>query len=238
MSKHILQWNQFQKQRLISNSTQYATSLDEIFEELIDSGIPADTMIRPTSVPTTFPMSPTAAFTSLPSPHVNRAFTPNSGRTFTPNTGQYRQHSQKKYQPRNKTYHTKFAGCPGCQADPESQSNIIDQIIHHDKSTFICLNNSNIKDKPTREAVKQENAKNPPQHGTPKDELEYSRKSPQLAVMPSPSINSISINQYPQIKYYNVHDPPHPTDKTKEDEEDNEEQSVTNNDNDDSNYED
>eukprot|EP00957_Ditylum_brightwellii_P033263 2520496-Ditylum_brightwellii.AAC.1 len=43
--------------------------LDEIFEELIDSGIPADTMIRPTSVPITFPASTTAASTSLPSPH-------------------------------------------------------------------------------------------------------------------------------------------------------------------------
>eukprot|EP00957_Ditylum_brightwellii_P063362 4809629-Ditylum_brightwellii.AAC.1 len=35
-------------------------------------------------------MSPTAAYTSLPSPYVNKAFTPNSGRAFTPtqvNTG-------------------------------------------------------------------------------------------------------------------------------------------------------
>ena len=100
------------------------------------------------------------------------------------------------------------------------------------------MNNSNIRDKPTCEAVKQDNAKNPPQHGTPKKELEYTRTSPQLAVLPSPSINSISINQDPQIKYYNVHDPPHPKNKTKEDDEDNEEKSVTNNDNDDSNYED
>ena len=152
--------------------------------------------------------------------------------------GHSRQYLWRKFQPRNKTYATKFAGCPWCQADPESQLNIIDQIIHHDKSTCICLNNFNIRDKPTHEAVKQENAKNPPQHGTPKDELEYTRKSPQLAVLPSPSINSISINQDPQIKYYNVHDPPHPTDNTEEDEEGNEEQSVTNNDNDDSNYED
>eukprot|EP00957_Ditylum_brightwellii_P050459 3826558-Ditylum_brightwellii.AAC.1 len=57
------------KQCLISNSKCYAASLDEIFEELIDSGIPADTMIRPTSIPTTFPVSTTAASTSLPSPH-------------------------------------------------------------------------------------------------------------------------------------------------------------------------
>eukprot|EP00957_Ditylum_brightwellii_P015280 1151107-Ditylum_brightwellii.AAC.1 len=79
MSKHILQWNQFQKQHIISNSQQYATSLDEIFEELIDYGIPADTMIRPTYVPTTIPTSTTAASTRLPSHHANRAFTPNSG---------------------------------------------------------------------------------------------------------------------------------------------------------------
>ena len=100
------------------------------------------------------------------------------------------------------------------------------------------MNNFNIRDKPTLDGVKQDNAKNPPQHGTPKKELEYARTSPQLAVLPSPSINSISINTDPQIKYYNVHDPPHHTDNTEEDEEDNEEQSVTNNDNDDSNYED
>eukprot|EP00957_Ditylum_brightwellii_P190518 14501785-Ditylum_brightwellii.AAC.1 len=58
MSKHILQWNQFQKQ---------------IFEELIDSGIPADTMIRSTYVPATFPASTTAASTSLPSAQVSMA---------------------------------------------------------------------------------------------------------------------------------------------------------------------
>eukprot|EP00957_Ditylum_brightwellii_P049135 3728122-Ditylum_brightwellii.AAC.1 len=45
MNKHILQWNKFQKQCLISNSQCYATSLDEIFEELIYSGIAADTML-------------------------------------------------------------------------------------------------------------------------------------------------------------------------------------------------
>eukprot|EP00957_Ditylum_brightwellii_P052335 3969316-Ditylum_brightwellii.AAC.1 len=136
-------------------------NLDEIFEELIDSGIPADTMTRPTSVPNTFPTSPTPAFPSLPSPHVNKAFTPSSGRAFTPNSG--------------------------CQADAESQLHIIDQVLHHDKSTYLLLNNSNIRDKPTREAVKQENAKNPSQYGKPKDELEYNRKPPHLAVLPSPS---------------------------------------------------
>eukprot|EP00957_Ditylum_brightwellii_P039311 2973983-Ditylum_brightwellii.AAC.1 len=43
------------------------------------SGIPADTMLQPISVPTTFPASTTAASTSLPSVHVNRVFTPKSG---------------------------------------------------------------------------------------------------------------------------------------------------------------
>eukprot|EP00957_Ditylum_brightwellii_P101494 7734312-Ditylum_brightwellii.AAC.1 len=85
MSKHILQWNQFQKQRLISNSQRYAASLDKIIEKLIDSGIPADTMLRPTSVPTTRPLSTTTAYTSLPSVHVNKEFTPKSG--------QYMQHN-------------------------------------------------------------------------------------------------------------------------------------------------
>eukprot|EP00957_Ditylum_brightwellii_P121300 9250739-Ditylum_brightwellii.AAC.1 len=64
-------------------------------------------------------MSPTAASTSLPSPHGNKAFTPESGRAFTPDSGQYREHLQRQLQPRNKTYATKFAGCPGCQVDPE-----------------------------------------------------------------------------------------------------------------------
>ena len=207
MSKHILQWNQFQKQRLISNSKRYATSLNEIFEELIDSGIPADTMIRPTSVLTSFPTSPTAAFTSLPSPHINRAFTPNSGHSrqhsqaFTPNSGQYRhyskaftpnsghskqhsqtfnpnsghsrQHSQRKFQPKKKTFNTTFAGCPGCQADPESQLNNIDQVMHHDESTCPWLNSANIRDKSTREASNQYKAKNPPTHDKSKRASDY-----------------------------------------------------------------
>eukprot|EP00957_Ditylum_brightwellii_P145040 11046277-Ditylum_brightwellii.AAC.1 len=117
MSKHIVQWKQIQKQRLISNSQCYATSLDEIFEELVDSGIPADTMTRPASVLTTFPASTTAASTRLPRPHVNRVFTLNSG--------QSRQHKQRRFQPRKQTYTTKFAGCPGCQADSEIQFNIL-----------------------------------------------------------------------------------------------------------------
>eukprot|EP00957_Ditylum_brightwellii_P103088 7855944-Ditylum_brightwellii.AAC.1 len=69
-------------------------------------------------------MSPTAAFTSLPNPHINKAVTPNSSHSW--------QHSQRKYQPRKKTYNTTFAGCPGCHADVESQLNVIDQIMHHD----------------------------------------------------------------------------------------------------------
>eukprot|EP00957_Ditylum_brightwellii_P198392 15118128-Ditylum_brightwellii.AAC.1 len=48
-------------------------------------------MSRPTSVPTMFPASTTAASTCIPGPHVNRAFTPNSG--------QYRQHSQRNFNP-------------------------------------------------------------------------------------------------------------------------------------------
>eukprot|EP00957_Ditylum_brightwellii_P096862 7376650-Ditylum_brightwellii.AAC.1 len=112
------------------------------------------------------------------------------------------------------------------------------QILNHDESVCILLNNSNIRDKSVCEAVKQHNAKNPPQHGKPKRELEYERKSPHLAVIPSPNANSILINPDPQIKYYNVHVPPHPTDNTEEDEEDIEDQSVTDHDDDEEDYED
>eukprot|EP00957_Ditylum_brightwellii_P012439 939880-Ditylum_brightwellii.AAC.1 len=160
-------------------------------------------MLRPTFVPTTIPTSTTAASTRLPSVHINKAFTPNSG--------QYGQHNQRRFQPKRKTYTTKFAGCLGCQADPKSQLNIIDQVLYHDESTCLLLNNSNIRDNSVHEASKQNNAKNPPQDGKPKKELEYTRKSPHLTVMPSPNINSILI------------DPPYPTDNTEEDEEDNEE---------------
>eukprot|EP00957_Ditylum_brightwellii_P021959 1655851-Ditylum_brightwellii.AAC.1 len=83
--------------------------------------------------------------------------------------------------------------------------------MHHDESTCLLLNNANIRDKSVCKAVKQNNAKNPPQHGKPKKELDYTRKSSHLVVMPSPIINSILI------------DPPHLTDNTEEDEEDNEE---------------
>eukprot|EP00957_Ditylum_brightwellii_P201211 15324577-Ditylum_brightwellii.AAC.1 len=65
-SKHILEWHQFPKQCLISNSQCYATSLGEIYEELIDSGIPTDVMLQPISVPTTIPKSTMTASTSLP----------------------------------------------------------------------------------------------------------------------------------------------------------------------------
>eukprot|EP00957_Ditylum_brightwellii_P032684 2477669-Ditylum_brightwellii.AAC.1 len=46
------------------------------------------------------------------------------------------------------------------------------------------------------------------------------------------------MNPDPQIKYYNVCDPPHLTDNTKEGEEDNEEQSDKEHDDDESNYKD
>eukprot|EP00957_Ditylum_brightwellii_P048336 3668641-Ditylum_brightwellii.AAC.1 len=88
-----------------------------------------------------FPISTTAVSTSLPSPHVNRAFTPKSGHS--------RKRVQRKFQPRKKTYNTKFAGCPGCQADAENQLNITDQVLHHDESTYLLMHNANIKDKST-----------------------------------------------------------------------------------------
>eukprot|EP00957_Ditylum_brightwellii_P178073 13563975-Ditylum_brightwellii.AAC.1 len=112
------------------------------------------------------------------------------------------------------------------------------QVLHHDESTCICSNNSNIRDKSSHEAAKQRNAKNPPRHGKPKRELDYKGNSPHLAVMPSPNVNSILINLDPQIKYYNVHDPPHITNNTEEDEEENEDQSVTERDDDDLDYKD
>eukprot|EP00957_Ditylum_brightwellii_P104289 7943860-Ditylum_brightwellii.AAC.1 len=56
--------------------------------------------------------------------------------------------------------------------------------------------------------------------------------------MPSPNDISIFINPDPQIKYYNVHDPPHFTDIAEEDEEENEDQSVAERDDDDVDYED
>eukprot|EP00957_Ditylum_brightwellii_P134288 10238541-Ditylum_brightwellii.AAC.1 len=78
MSKHILQWNQFQ------NNASYPILNDmqlhwAIFEELIASNIPTDTMTQPTSVPITIPASTTAASTSLSHVHINRAFTPSTG---------------------------------------------------------------------------------------------------------------------------------------------------------------
>eukprot|EP00957_Ditylum_brightwellii_P021668 1633572-Ditylum_brightwellii.AAC.1 len=60
-----------------------------------------------------FPVPITTASTSLPNVRVNIAFTPISG--------QSKQHNQRKFQPRKKTYTTEFAGCQGCQADSESQ---------------------------------------------------------------------------------------------------------------------
>eukprot|EP00957_Ditylum_brightwellii_P002868 219951-Ditylum_brightwellii.AAC.1 len=110
--------------------------------------------------------------------------------------------------------------------------------MHHDESTCLLLNNANIRDKSSCEAVKQDNAKHPPQHGKPKRVLDYKRKSPHLTVMPSPNIKSILINHDPQMIHYNIHDLPHLTDNTDEDEEENEDQSVTDNDDDGSDYED
>eukprot|EP00957_Ditylum_brightwellii_P127055 9686017-Ditylum_brightwellii.AAC.1 len=103
-----------------------------------------------------FPASTTAVSTSLPSVHVNRVFTLNSGHS--------KQHKQRQFQPEKNTYNTGFAGCPGCQADAEGQPNILKQVLHHDENTCLLLNNANIRDKSTCEAVKQSNAKNLPQH--------------------------------------------------------------------------
>eukprot|EP00957_Ditylum_brightwellii_P130892 9985077-Ditylum_brightwellii.AAC.1 len=141
-------------------------------------------------------MSPTAAFTSLPSFHVNKAFKPNSG-------------------------------CSKCKADAESTVNLFKQLLHHDESTCMCSDNVTIRDKSVHEAAKQHNAKNPPQHSKRKEELDYKRKSPHLAVIHSPNANSVIINPNPKVIQYNIHDPPHLTNNTEEDEEDNEDQSVT-----------
>eukprot|EP00957_Ditylum_brightwellii_P031405 2381103-Ditylum_brightwellii.AAC.1 len=94
--------------------------------------------------------------------------------------------------------------------------------MYHDESTCLLLNNANISDKSVCEAVKQNNVKNPPQNGKPKKELDYKRKSPCLAAMPSPKVKSILLNHDPQIINCNIHDPPH---LTEEDEEDNEDHS-------------
>eukprot|EP00957_Ditylum_brightwellii_P075075 5704542-Ditylum_brightwellii.AAC.1 len=91
--------------------------------------------------------------------------------------------------------------------------------MHHDENTCLLLNNANIRDKYVHETVKQNNAKNPPQNGKPKRELDYKRKPPRLAVMPSPEVKSILLNHDPQIIHYNIYDPPH---LTEEDEEENE----------------
>eukprot|EP00957_Ditylum_brightwellii_P123133 9388402-Ditylum_brightwellii.AAC.1 len=96
----------------------------------------------------------------------------------------------------------------------ESVKYIIDKVLHYDESTCILLNNANIRDKSSCEVVKQKIAKNPLQHGKPKRDLDYQRKSPGLAVMPSPNVKSIQINYNPQIIQYNIHDPPHLIDNT------------------------
>eukprot|EP00957_Ditylum_brightwellii_P156334 11899268-Ditylum_brightwellii.AAC.1 len=195
MSKHILQWNKFQRQCLISNSQCYTTSLDEIFEELIDAGIPVDTMLKPTSVPAMIPTSSTAASTSLPHLHINRA--------FTPNTSHPKQHKYRQYQSKKQTYNTDFAGCPGCQADAEDQLNIVNQILHHDVSICPLLNNASIRDKSICEAVKQHNVKNLHNSKLWK-ELDYQRKPACLAAILSLKVKSILLHHEPEIIQYNA----------------------------------
>eukprot|EP00957_Ditylum_brightwellii_P031623 2398512-Ditylum_brightwellii.AAC.1 len=51
-----------------------------------------------------------------------------------------------------------------CQTDAEAQLNIIKQVITRNKDSCLLLSNSNIKNKSTREAVKQHNTKHPPQN--------------------------------------------------------------------------
>ena len=99
--------------------------------------------------------------------------------------------------------------------------------MHHDESTCPWLNSANIRDKSTREASNQYKAKNPPTHDKSKRASDYKRKSPHLAIIPSPNANSVIIKSDPQVIQNNIHDPPHLTNNTEEDEEDNEDQSVT-----------
>eukprot|EP00957_Ditylum_brightwellii_P093417 7113699-Ditylum_brightwellii.AAC.1 len=145
-------------------------------------------MLQPTSVPTMIPASTTAVSTSLPHVHINRA--------FTPNTGHPKQHKHRQYQPKKHTYSTDFAGCLGCQADAEGQLNIVKQVLHHDVNTCPPLNNANIRDKSIHEAVQQHNAKNP-HNSKPRKELDYQRKLPHLAVVPSPKMKSVLLNHDP-----------------------------------------
>eukprot|EP00957_Ditylum_brightwellii_P072094 5480548-Ditylum_brightwellii.AAC.1 len=52
---------------------------------------------------------------------------------------------------------------------------------------------------PSMKQSNKSNAKNPLQHGKPKRELDYQRKSLHLAVMPSPKVKSILLNHHPQV---------------------------------------
>eukprot|EP00957_Ditylum_brightwellii_P033842 2564925-Ditylum_brightwellii.AAC.1 len=58
---------------------------------------------------------------------------------------------------------TPNSGCLCCEVDTEGQLNILKQALNHDESTCFLLNNINIRDKSIHDAVKQNNAKNPPQ---------------------------------------------------------------------------
>eukprot|EP00957_Ditylum_brightwellii_P030642 2322017-Ditylum_brightwellii.AAC.2 len=138
-------------------------------------------------------MSTTAASISLPSPYVNRAFTTNSDHS--------RQHTQRKFQPKKKKYNKTFTGCSKYQADSESTVNLTKQLLHHDESTCICSDNATIRGKSVHKAVRQDNAKNPPQHSKSQRELDYKRKSPHLAVIPSQNANSVLINTIHPIQY-------------------------------------
>eukprot|EP00957_Ditylum_brightwellii_P133943 10213700-Ditylum_brightwellii.AAC.2 len=62
-----------------------------------------------------------------------------------------------------------FTPNSGCHGDAEGQLNTLNQVLHHDESTCLLLNNTNIRDKSICEAVKQNNAKKFPQHGKPRE---------------------------------------------------------------------
>eukprot|EP00957_Ditylum_brightwellii_P120374 9184826-Ditylum_brightwellii.AAC.1 len=101
-------------------------------------------------------------------------------------------------------------------------------------NTHSLMFNANIRGASICEAVKQQNVKNP-YNSKPWKELDYQRKSPHLAVIPSPIVKSILLNHDPQVIQYNICDLPQ---ITKEDEEDNEGHSDTEHDEDDSDIED
>ena len=185
MARHIIHVNQFKQHQLLWDSKQFSTSINEIYEELTLSGIPCTTMILPSDEPSSTLATPSVALSMLPPAQVNQFKSP------------YKRHSNHRQSSRqhfNKpTYKTDFAGCSGCQTDAEAQLNIIKQVITHDKDSCLLLSNSNIKDKSTREAVKQHNAKHPHQNRQ-RHSTDIPRKSPRLAIIPSPNANTIDIS--------------------------------------------